>query len=62
MSRNKGINGIFCGNDIIALGAMDAIRLMGFRIPEDVSVVGFDNIRMAAWSSYMLTTWEQPIE
>lgn len=62
IARNKNINGIFCGNDIIALGAMDAIRLMGFKIPDDISIIGFDNIRMAAWSSYMLTTWEQPIE
>jgi len=62
MTRNKNIDCIFCGNDIIALGVMDAIRTIGLRIPEDVSVVGFDNIRMAEWPSYSLTTWEQPLE
>ena len=62
ITRNKNIDCIFCGNDIIALGVMDAIRTMGLRIPEDVSVVGFDNIRMAEWPSYSLTTWEQPLE
>jgi len=62
MTRNKNIDCIFCGNDIIALGVMDAIRTIGLRIPEDVSVVGFDNIRMSEWPSYALTTWEQPLE
>jgi DNA-binding LacI/PurR family transcriptional regulator len=62
MVNHKSIDCIFCGNDIIALGAMDAIRVIGLRIPEDVSVVGFDNIRMSAWPSYSLTTWEQPLE
>lgn len=62
MTRNKKIDCIFCGNDIIALGAMDAMRIIGLKIPEDVSVVGFDNIRMAAWPPYSLTTWEQPLE
>jgi len=59
---NKNIDCIFCGNDIIALGVMDAIRVIGLKIPEEVSVIGFDNIRMAAWPSYSLTTWEQPLE
>jgi DNA-binding LacI/PurR family transcriptional regulator len=62
MTKNKNIDCIFCGNDIIALGVMDAIRTIGLRIPEDVSVVGFDNIRMSEWPSYSLTTWEQPLE
>jgi DNA-binding LacI/PurR family transcriptional regulator len=62
LTKNKNIDCIFCGNDIIALGVMDAIRLVGLRIPEDVSVVGFDNIRMSEWPSYALTTWEQPLE
>jgi len=62
MTKVKNIDCIFCGNDIIALGAMDGLRVIGLKIPEDVSVIGFDNIRMAAWPSYSLTTWEQPLE
>ncbi len=58
----KDIDCIFCGSDIIALGVMDAVRLVGLRIPEDISVVGFDNIRMLGWVPYPLTTWEQPLE
>jgi len=60
--KNKGIDCIFCGSDIIALGVMDAIRGEGLKIPEDMSVVGFDNIRMLGWVPYPLTTWEQPLE
>jgi DNA-binding LacI/PurR family transcriptional regulator len=53
---------IFYGNDITALGGMDALRqALSLRIPEDVAVVGFDDIAMAAWPSYQLTTVRQPI-
>lgn len=54
---------IFCADDMTALGAMDAARHeLGLRIPEDLSVIGFDDIPMAAWSAYSLTTIQQPFE
>ena len=53
---------IFCANDIMALGAIDAIRARGLRIPADVSVVGFDNIPMAGWGAYDLTTVSQEVD
>jgi DNA-binding LacI/PurR family transcriptional regulator len=54
---------IFCSSDLIAMGAMDAARLeMGLKVPEDVSIIGFDNIPMAGWPSYNLTTVHQPVE
>lgn len=53
---------IFFANDIMALGGMDALRTeLGLRIPEDISVVGFDDIEMAAWPTYSLTTVQQPV-
>ncbi|MBX6323455.1 MAG: LacI family DNA-binding transcriptional regulator [Rhodospirillaceae bacterium] len=53
---------IFFANDIMAIGGLDAIRdEVGMRVPEDVSVVGFDDIQMAGWPSYSLTTVRQPI-
>lgn len=52
---------IFCVSDLMALGAMDAARkLFKLKIPEDLSIVGFDNIPMAAWHDYELTTAAQP--
>ena len=46
----------FADNDIIALGAMRALQEMGYRIPEDVSVVGFDDLPFSEISSPPLTT------
>lgn len=51
---------LFCTNDLLALGAMDAARrTLGLRVPHDLSVVGFDDLPMAAWESYGLTTVRQ---
>ncbi len=54
---------IFCAADIIALGVMDTARFeMGLRIPDDLSVVGFDDIHAADWPVYNLTTVRQPVD
>lgn len=55
------IDAVFCVNDIMALAAVDAARARGVRIPDDVAVIGFDDIPMAAWPSYDLTTVRQPL-
>jgi DNA-binding LacI/PurR family transcriptional regulator len=61
LARKENFDCIFCANDITALGAIEAIRVMGLKIPDDISIVGFDDIYMAGWPSYSLTTWKQPI-
>lgn len=53
---------IFCANDIMALGAMDAMRSHNLCIPDDVSIVGFDDIPMASWGAYNLTTVSQEVD
>jgi LacI family transcriptional regulator len=53
---------IFASNDIMAMGAMDAVRSRGLRIPDDVSIVGFDDIPQAAVVRPALTTVNQPLE
>lgn len=51
---------IFCANDLLAFGAMDVIRReFGLRVPEDIAVIGFDDVPEAAWMSYDLTTFRQ---
>jgi DNA-binding LacI/PurR family transcriptional regulator len=52
---------IFVGNDHMAFAVMDALRGMGLRLPQDVSVVGYDDVPMAAWAAYDLTTVRQPM-
>jgi LacI family transcriptional regulator len=52
---------IFACNDLMAIGAMRAAIDLGFRIPEDISIVGFDNIQMAKFTCPQLTTIAQPM-
>jgi LacI family transcriptional regulator len=53
---------VFCGNDLIAMGAIHALERAGLRVPEDVAVVGYDDIHMAGFSKPGLTTVRQPIK
>jgi LacI family transcriptional regulator len=59
---NNPPTAIFASNDVMALGAMDAVRSHGLRVPEDVSVLGFDDIPQAALVRPTLTTVRQPLE
>ena len=52
---------IFAGSDLQALGVIDAARSHGLRIPRDLSVVGYDDLQLAQWSSPALTTIHQPL-
>lgn len=52
---------IFAANDVSAFGVMDAIRTAGLRVPQDISVVGFDDIPDAQWTHPQLTTVRQPM-
>ena len=54
--------GIVCYNDLTAIGAMRGVRSTGLRVPEDVGIVGFDDIDLAAWIDPPLTTVRQPTE
>jgi LacI family transcriptional regulator len=53
---------IFAGNDLMAIGALRAITEAGLRVPEDISLVGFDNIELASYTNPPLTTVIQPIQ
>ena len=53
---------VFAASDPIALGAMRALHENGYRVPEDVSVVGFDDINVAGFSNPPLTTIHAPAE
>jgi LacI family transcriptional regulator len=61
LERTRDFTAVFCFNDISAIGAMRALKEAGLRVPEDVSVVGFDDILSAAYATPSLTTVRQPL-
>jgi LacI family transcriptional regulator len=61
LATNNGFTALFAFNDISAIGAIHALREAGRRVPEDVSVVGFDDIQSAAFQNPALTTVRQPL-
>ena len=56
---SMGITAILCGDDLIASGAVTELALRGLRVPEDISIIGFDDIPMAAKLNPPLTTIRQ---
>ena len=61
LARRRGATLIVAGNDLIAIGAIRCLQQQGTRVPEDVSVTGFDNIRWADVVTPRLTTIAQPV-
>jgi LacI family transcriptional regulator len=61
LEKTRDFTAIFCFNDIAAIGAIRALKDAGLAVPADVSVVGFDDIQSAAYSTPSLTTVRQPL-
>ena len=61
LNRKVHFTAIVCYNDVAAIGAIRAIRDHGLRVPEDISVVGFDDIQSAAFHNPSVTTIRQPL-
>lgn len=63
LARKVRPDAIFCANDIMALAVIDVVvREAGLRVPEDIAVVGFDDISLASWPAYRLTTVRQRVD
>ncbi|MFV1494248.1 LacI family DNA-binding transcriptional regulator [Phaeobacter sp. JH18-32] len=52
----------FCGDDVLSIGALSAIREQGLKVPGDIGVIGLNDMEMARWENIDLTTIHQPIE
>lgn len=62
LDRGPLPDAIMVASDEVAFGLIDGLRANGVRIPEDVSITGHDGLPQAAWSTYRLTTVEQPMD
>ena len=59
MSSGETPEALFAGNDLMAMGAICAFQSCGLKVPEDISVIGYDNIELATFTSPPLTTMNQ---
>ena len=62
LGRDLGLTAVFATNDLMAIGAMIALRRAGLDVPRDMSLIGFDNILLATATMPALTTIEQPTQ
>ncbi len=60
LMSEKQVEAVFCGDDVICMGAMDAARSHGLSIPDEIGFLGFNDMNMAGWAAYDLTTIHQP--
>ena len=58
----QGVTGMLCASDVLALGAIRAVRRLGLRVPQDMSIVGFDDSAFMTCTDPPLTTVRQPID
>ncbi|MBA8826111.1 LacI family transcriptional regulator [Saccharopolyspora lacisalsi] len=56
LAADPSITAVFCGNDVVAIGAYNAALRAGVRIPDELTLVGFDDLPMASWEAFALTT------
>jgi LacI family transcriptional regulator len=62
LASGEPFTALFAFNDICAMGAIRALHEFGLRVPQDVSVLGFDDIESAAYQTRGLTTVQQPLK
>lgn len=56
LAADPDLTAVFCGNDVVAIGAYNAALRAGVRIPDELTLVGFDDLPMASWEAFSLTT------
>jgi LacI family transcriptional regulator len=59
---NSRIDGIFCANDYIAAGAINRLSEIGYKIPDDIRIIGFDDRDFSSFWHIPISTFEQPLE
>lgn len=59
LSAHPEVTAVFCASDLMALGALQGVKELGVKVPEDISMIGFDNINTTAYCTPALTTVHQ---
>ncbi len=62
ISQGNMPEAFFCGDDVLSIGALSALSDAGLRVPEDIGIIGFNDMEMAGWENINLTTISQPID
>ncbi|MEK6205544.1 MAG: substrate-binding domain-containing protein, partial [Amylibacter sp.] len=60
--ENKHAEAYFCGDDVLSIGALSAIETAGLSVPDDIGIIGLNDMEMAGWQNFNLTTIHQPIK
>ena len=60
LAKKQRFTAVFCSNDEMAIGAIQALKARGLKVPQDISVIGFDDIRFSRYMDPPLTTVAQP--
>ncbi len=61
LDQNLDIDAIFCGNDLIAINVIKTLKKNGIRVPDDLAIIGYDNIKISEMIEPALTTVNQPV-
>jgi DNA-binding LacI/PurR family transcriptional regulator len=59
--ENSPAEAYFCGDDVLTIGALAAVRMAGLSVPDDIGLIGLNDMQMARWEGIELTTIHQPI-
>lgn len=59
--KNGPADAYFCGDDVLSIGALGAVRAAGLKVPENIGIIGLNDMEMASWEDFNLTTIHQPI-
>lgn len=60
--KSQPAEAYFCGDDVLSIGALSAIETEGLSVPDDIGIIGLNDMEMARWESINLTTIRQPIK
>jgi len=62
LSESAPAEAYFCGDDVLSIGVLSAIRDAGLKVPEDIGLIGLNDMEMAGWQNINLTTIRQPVQ